>query len=161
MLFDAYCDSNLDHETTRTTSLSTGCPPPYALFDLPMYTDQQPASLARHSSPLAAEEQRLRRANYSKRTVENLIEAGLVVPDSSTREPASRRASSKKKSVGFKVSVKEISMCETSTAFRLPPLAVLCLGCKASMADDSLLCLRSPAKSRCPSSGPKFGPTSP
>lgn len=90
-----------------------------------MYTDQQLASLARLSSPLAAEEQRLRQANYSKRTVQNLIEAGLVVPDSTARTPANTsRRTSKKKSVGFKVSVKEIST-KHPPASGPPPLVVV------------------------------------
>ena len=72
-----------------------------------MYTDHQPGPHAQPTSSLFAEEERLRKANNTKQTIHNLVAAGVLNPYEDVSKPAKSRS---KKSVGWRFSVKEISM---------------------------------------------------
>lgn len=68
-----------------------------------MYSGQHATAA---SSPLAAEEQRLRKAHYSKRTAENLAAVGLIDPPrtSDSRDKKKRTKAGSPKKARVKVS---------------------------------------------------------
>lgn len=96
--------------TPTTTEVLPALPPSSPL----MSSYQQLTSHARNPLRSTLEEQRSKQDYYSRKTVQNLIAAGLVEPDSGRNSSNKRPSKAGGSLKGFSISLKDHSTCLAS-----------------------------------------------